>query len=120
MLYFKEISYDKLKIGIKYIIIQHSNNQKYNKYDNKIYIAIFGGKSEKYPNEITCWNNTHISYLNNYNKKIFEGQIELNKYTIKRKYLTLDSQKKNIQNNMERRAINIILRNIIGDNNFYY
>ena len=121
MLQFIEIPYDKLKKGIKYIILhQIHSNKKMDKPFDKIYIGIFDGVSEKYPNEITCWSKTHISYSTNYHKKIFEGYVELNKYTYKRKYLTLNSQKDIIQNNMELRAINIILRNLIGDNNFCY
>lgn len=126
MLQFKEIKYNALQKGVKYIILPQieSKSKKNNKFENKLYIGLFDGVSEKYPNEVTCWSNTYISYsnnqLNNYKKKIFEGYIELNKYTFKRKYLTVDSQKQIIQNNMEQRAINIILRNIIGDINFYY
>ena len=120
MLKFKEIKYNELKKGVKYIILQQiESNKKNKKFENKIYIGIFDGVSEKYPNEITCWANTHISYSSN-KKKFFEGYVELNKYTFKRKYLTIDSQKEIIQNNMERRALNIILRNITGDITFYY
>jgi hypothetical protein len=120
MLRFKEIKYNELKKGVKYIILQQIECEKNKKCNNKIYIGIFDGVSEKYPNEVTCWCNTHISYSTNYNKKFFEGYVELNKYTFKRKYLTIDSQKVIIQNNMERRAVNIILRNVTGDINFYY
>ena len=34
--------------------------------------------------------------------------------------MILDSQKETIQNNMESRALNIILRLLIGDNSFSY
>ena len=125
MLKFNEIAYNNLKIGVKYIILQQTENKK-TKFENKIYIGIFDGFSEKYPKEITCWKKTHITYstnnysTNNSNKKIYEGDIELNKYTVKRKYLVLNPQKEIIQNNMESRALNIILREIIGDNNFCY
>ena len=44
----------------------------------------------------------------------------LNEKRCKRKYMILDSQKETIQNNMEARALNIILRLILGDNNFCY
>ena len=121
MLQFKEISYNSLKIGVRYIILQQIENKK--KFENKIYVGIYNGVSEKYPKEVTCWTKTHITYStnNNYsNKKIYEGDIELNKYTVKRKYMELNSQKEMIQNNMESRALNIILRSIIGDNNFCY
>jgi len=63
---------------------------------------------------------TYISYLTNHNKKYLVGELSLNKYTFKRKYMILDSQKEIIQNNMEARAINIILRSILRDNNFCY
>jgi hypothetical protein len=122
MLKFKEVSYDKLKKGIKYVILQQIENKK--KFENKIYIGIFKGPSEKYPDEVTSWEKTYITYStnNNYlnNKKIYEGDIELNKYTFKRKYMELNSQKEMIQNNMEYRALNIILRAIIGDKHFSY
>jgi hypothetical protein len=47
-------------------------------------------------------------------------ELSLNKYTFKRKYMILDSQKETIQNNMESSALNIILRLLIGDNSFSY
>jgi hypothetical protein len=118
MLQFKEIMYNSLKIGTRYIILQQIENKK--KFENKIYVGIFNGVSEKYPDEISSWKKTYISYSNNSNKKIYEGDIELNKYTVKRKYMELNPQKEIIQNNMEFRALNIILRAIIGDNNFCY
>ena len=66
------------------------------------------------------WGKTHVSYLTNCNKKYLVGELSLNKYTFKRKYMILDSQKEKIQNDMESRALNIILRLILGDNSFCY
>jgi hypothetical protein len=48
------------------------------------------------------------------------GELSLNKYTFKRKYTLLDSQKEIIQNNIQAHALNIILRLLIGDNNVSY
>jgi hypothetical protein len=112
---FIEVNYNELKLGTKYIILNHF------KPNDKIYVGIFNGYCNKYTmGEITYWGKTYISYLTNYNKKYLVGELSLNKYTFKRKYMILDSQKETIQNNMEARAINIILRLILGDNNFCY
>ena len=88
---------------------------------DKIYIGIFNGYCNNYTiNEISYWGKTYISYLTNYNKKYLIGDLSLNKYTFKRKYMILESQKQTIQENMEARALKIILTSIIGDNNFCY
>jgi len=111
MLKFKEVSYGDLKLGNKYII---QDNIK-----DKIHIGIFNGYSNEYTlNEISYWCKTFISYLTNINKKYLIGNVEMNKYTTKRKYLVLESQKEIIQNNMENRALHIILRKITGDKLF--
>lgn len=112
---FKEVSYNELKLGTKYIIQHHFNAT------DKIYIGTFNGYCNKYTiDEISHWGKTYVSYLTNYNKKYLVGELSLNKYTFKRKYMILDSQKETIQNNMEARALNIILRLLIGDNSFSY
>jgi hypothetical protein len=90
---------------------------------NKMYVGIFNGYCNKYTiGEITNWGKLCITYYpyTNLNKKYNSHDTSFNKYTNERTYLILDSQKDIIQNNMERRAVNIILRQIIGDNNFYY
>jgi len=111
---FIEVGYHELKLGSKYIII---NNLKH----EKIYIGIFTGYCNKYNiAEISNWGKTYVSYLTNYNTKYIIGDLALNRYSFKRKYMILDSQKETIQNNMESRALNIILRSILGDNNFCY
>lgn len=113
---FKEVNYNDLRLGTKYIIIHN--------HIDKVYIGIFNGYSNKYTiGEISYWGKTHISYLTKNNKYLLRdiiGDISLNKYTYKRKYMILDSQRETIQNNMETRAVNIILRMILGDNNFCY
>ena len=117
---FKEVHYNDLRLGTKYII---TDNSKYIIKSNKVYVGIFNGYCNKYTlGEITNWGKLHITYspYTNSNKKYNSYDISFNKYTNDRRYLILDSQKEYIQNNMERRAINIILRRIIGDNNFYY
>lgn len=114
---FIEVKYNDLKLGAKYIIINQLNQTE----KEKIYIGTFNGFCNKYTiNEISHWGKTYISYLTNYNKKYLVGDLSLNKYTLKRKYMILDSQKEEIQYNMEARALKIILRSIIGDNNFCY
>ena len=114
---FIEVKYNDLKLGAKYIII----NQMNAKEKDKIYIGIFNGYCNNYTiNEISYWGKTYISYLTNYNKKYPIGDLYLNKYTFKRKYMILESQKQIIQENMEARALKIILTSIIGDNNFCY
>jgi hypothetical protein len=86
-----------------------------------IYVGIFNGYCNKYTvGEITNWGKTHISYSDSFNKKYKVGDISFNRYTYERTYLILVSQRDIIQNNMESRAVNIILRRIIGDNNFCY
>jgi len=70
--------------------------------------------------EISNWRKTYMTCMTNYNIKYFLGDVALNKYTYKRKYLILESQREIIQNNMEERAVNLILRMVLGDNNFCY
>jgi hypothetical protein len=113
---FIEVKYNDLKLGTKYLIINQLNQEK-----DKIYIGIFNGFCNKHTiNEISHWGKTYISYLTNYNKKYLVGDLSLNKYSFKRKYMILESQKQQIQDNMEARALKIILTSIIGDNNFCY
>ena len=113
---FIEVNYNDLKIGTKYLIINQFKPEK-----DKIYIGIFNGYYNNYTfKEITCWGKAYISYLTNYNKKYHVGDLLLNKYTYKRKYMILDSQKQKIQENMEARALKTILIILIGDNNFCY
>lgn len=112
---FIEANYNDLKLGTKYIILDQF------KKNDKIYVGTFNGYYNKYTiGEISNWVKTYVSYLSNYNKKYLIGELSLNKYTFKRKYMILDSQKETIQNNMEARALNIILRLLIGDNSFSY
>jgi hypothetical protein len=114
---FIEVKYNDLKLGVKYIII----NQLNQKEKDKIYIGIFKGYCNNHTiQEISYWGKAYISYLTNYNKKYLVGDLCLNKYSFKRKYMILESQKEIIQNNMEARALKIILTSIIGDNNFCY
>jgi hypothetical protein len=114
---FIEVKYNDLKLGVKYIIINQLNQIE----KEKIYIGIFNGFCNKHTiNEISHWGKAYISYLTNYNKKYPIGDLSLNKYSFKRKYMILESQKEIIQNNMEARALKIILTSIIGDNNFCY
>lgn len=114
---FIEVKYNDLKLGVKYIIINQLNQTE----KEKIYIGTFNGFCNKYTmGEISHWGKAYISYLTNYNKKYLIGDLSLNKYSFKRKYMILESQKEIIQNNMEARALKIILTSIIGDNNFCY
>jgi len=113
---FIEVNYNDLKLGVKYVIINHFQSE-----NDKIYIGTFNGYCNKYAiQEISYWGKIYISYLTNYNKKYFVGDLSLNKYTFKRKYMILESQKQKIQENMEARALKIILTSITGDNNFCY
>ena len=116
---FKEVSYNELRLGTKYIITNHS---RYVFKSNKVYVGIFNGYCNKYTvGEITNWSKTHITYSPcKNNKKYKVGDISFNKYSDDRIYLVLDSQRDIIQNNMESRALNIILRRLIGDDSFYY
>ena len=112
---FIEVQYNDLKLGTKYLIINQFTQSE------QIYIGIFNGFCNKYTmREISYWGKAYISYLTNYNKKYLVGDLCLNKYSFKRKYMILESQKEIIQNNMEARALKIILTSIIGDNNFCY
>ena len=109
---FKEVNYNDLRLGTKYVII--------NQCMDKVYVGIFNGYCNNYSiGEISFWRKTYLTYLTQ-NKKYLLGDISFNKYTYKKKYMILDSRRETIQNNMETRAINIILRTILGDNNFCY
>ena len=112
---FIEVQYNDLKLGTKYLIINQFTQSE------QIHIGIVNGFCNKYTmREISYWGKAYISYLTNYNKKYLVGDLCLNKYSFKRKYMILESQKEIIQNNMEARALKIILTSIIGDNNFCY
>jgi hypothetical protein len=63
---------------------------------------------------------TNITYLPFSNKTYKVGDVSFNKHVQNRTYLVLDSQRDLIQNNMESRAVNIILRRIIGEETFCY
>lgn len=119
---FKEVLYSDLKLGTKYVImhtLQYKNEKK--ERSDRVHIGIFNGYCNKYTfREISHWGKTYISYLTNFNKKYLVGDVSFNKYTDKKTYLILDSQIETIQNNMEARALNIIIRMILGDNNFCY
>jgi len=115
---FKEVNYNNLRLGTKYIITNPTN---YVFTNNTVYVGIFNGYGNNYRiGEITNFVQTNITYTPFSNKKYKVGDISFNKHTQERTYLVLDSQRQLIQNNMESRAINIILRRIIGDNNFYW
>lgn len=119
---FKEVLYSDLKLGTKYVIM-HSLQYKdeISERNQRVHIGIFNGYCNKYTfREISYWGKTYISYLTNFNKKYLVGDVSFNKYTDKKTYLILDSQIETIQNNMEARALNIIIRKILGDNNFCY
>lgn len=57
---FKEVPYNELKLGMKYII---TNKSKFVFNSNKVYVGIFNGYSNKYTfGEITNWGKNHITY----------------------------------------------------------
>lgn len=116
---FKEVCHNNLRLGTKYII---TDSSQYVFTNNKVYVGIFNGYGNNYRvAEITNWEKTHITYSQSINNKKYKvGDISFNRYTYERTYLVLDSQRDIIQNNMEARALNIILRRLIGDNSFYY
>jgi len=117
---FKEVSYNNLRLGTKYIITDPS---QYVFTNNKVYVGIFNGYGNNYRvAEITNWEKIHITYspFTPQTKKYKVGDVSFNKYAHERTYLVLDSQRIIIQNNMESRSLNIILRRLIGDNSFYY
>ncbi len=118
---FKEVLYSDLKLGTKYVIMHSLQYKDVNYRSERVHIGIFNGYCNKYTfREISYWSNAYISYLTNFNKKYLVGDVSFNKYTDKKTYLILDSQIETIQNNMEARALNIIIRMILGDNNFCY
>ena len=119
---FIEVNYSDLKLGTKYVIM-HSlqyKDERSQRYE-RVHVGTFNGYCNKYAfREISHWGKTYISYLTNFNKKYLVGDVSFNKHTDKKTYLILDSQIETIQNNMEARALNIIIRMILGDNNFSY
>ena len=121
---FKEVNYNDLKLGQKYIISHVINKEMQTPSPlpgDKCYVGIFNGYCNYYSmREISNLRKTYISYLNNINYMHILGDMSFNKHTQKKKYLILESQIETIQNNMESRALNIILRMILGDNNFSY
>ena len=118
---FKEVLYSDLKLGTKYVIMHSLQCKDDIHRSERVHIGTFNGYCNKYTfHEISYWGKTYISYLTNFNKKYLVGDVSFNKYSDKKTYLILDSQIETIQNNMEARALNIILRMILGDNNFCY
>ena len=67
---FIEVSYNDLKLGTKYLII----NQM--KQTDQIYIGIFNGYCNHHTiREISYWGKAYISYLTNYNKNNFCNKL---------------------------------------------
>jgi len=98
MLIKKKIFAYQLQPNVKYFI-------EYNGINNSI---IYTGI---YKNSYECMDSSNFSIM---------GRLYLfyNDYCMS--YYTIDSQKENIQNAMELRAVNIILRRIIGDETFNF
>ena len=115
-LVFEEVDFIKLVKGIKYFIIFKFNA----KCQSMIDIGIFDKyidtdlvipEKNAYFTNITCMDDKSNTFKLN-NKSYYNYKT--------RHFLRMISQKGIIQKAMEQRALNIILRNITGDNLFKY
>lgn len=103
---FKEVNFYQLKSNTKYIITD-LNGAFY--YTGIFCLYVKGGKDIAHFKNVVC--NVPI--------KRHCGYVTFS-YEIGRKYYTLDSKKPQIQNAMELRSINKILKQITGDETFHY
>ena len=103
---FKQVNFYQLKRNTKYIITD-LNGAFY--YTGQFCLYIKNGKECAHFSNVTC----------NVPVKRYCGYVTFS-YDIGRKYYTLASKKDKIQNAMESRAINKILKQITGDDTFHY
>jgi len=103
---FKQVNFYQLKRNTKYIITD-LNGAFY--YTGWFSIYLKNGKDTVQFKDVTC--NVPI--------KRYCGYVSFS-YDIGRKYYTLVSKKNEIQQAMETRAINKILKQITGDETFHY
>jgi len=103
---FKQVNFYQLKSNTKYIITD-LNGAFY--YTGIFCLYVKGGKDIAHFKNVMC--NVPI--------KRYCGYVTFS-YEIGRKYYTIDSKKDQIQNIMELRAINKILKQITGDETFHY
>jgi hypothetical protein len=96
---FKRVLIDDLKEGKKYFIDFYVRNR----YENRIGIFIKFIKDD-----FACFKISYYGWVMNY-------YIDDMSY-----FYEFNSNKEQIQNAMEQRAINIILRKVIGDESFIY
>jgi hypothetical protein len=109
---FCEIDIDALITGKRYIIQENSHQ-----HTRTIY-----GKFDNYFNpHTTCWSSTTytvISYCRS--QHFYQHTLQLNNMIKKATFYKMMSSKTKIQNAMEMRALNLILKRIIGDCTFVY
>jgi hypothetical protein len=103
---FKQVNFYQLKPNTKYIITD-LNGAFYSTGYFCVYVK--GGKDVAHFKDVVC----------NIPIKRHCGYVTFS-YEIGRKYYTIVSKKKDIQNAMESRAINLIIQNILGDTAFNY
>jgi len=103
---FKQVNFYQLKQNTKYIITDLNGAFYYTGWFSD---HSKNGKDLAYFSNVTC--NVPI--------KRYCGYVTFS-YDIGRKYYTLVSKKNEIQNAMETRAMNKILKQITGDESFHY
>jgi len=116
-LVFEKVEFINLVKGIKYLIIFNFNAKCKSMidigiFDKYIDTGLFIPEKNAYFKNITCMNddNSNTFKLKNTSYYNYKG----------RHFFRIISQKERIQKAMEQRALNIILRNITGDNTFKY
>lgn len=111
VLTFRQVDYENLIKGKKYKI--YVNNS-----DFKVYICTFNGYFDGYP-KISTWINGSYIFINPYTREVTTGNV-LSLTFHKAKYRILyELIRSDAQYSMEKRAVNIILRQLL-DESFVY
>lgn len=113
LLNFCEVDNDDLKIGEKYMIQERSYQHTR---------TIYGVFAEYITQHITEWSKNMYTIESSYmqTETYYASNIRLNIITKKCEFYKLISSKEQIQQDMENRAINLILQKLIGDDAFNY
>ena len=109
---FCEIDIDALITGKRYIIKEESHQ----------HTRTIQGTFVNYFNpHTTCWYSTIYTVISyDRTQKFYQHTLQLNNMIKKATFYKMISSKTKIQNAMEMRAVNIILKRIIGDCTFAY
>ncbi len=86
-------------------------NHRYKIIAAEEYVGVYKGK---------YWHNTDLYLEFDHTRNITGNLPPYKRYLATRKFYKFVSQKLRIQSDMERRAVNLIVRNLLGDNCFIW